>query len=108
MASEEGGPTCHCYASRNDSRHIPAAVRDEVIVRDECRCTAIGADGVRCSETTHLEIDHIRPYSLGGGHEVQNLRLLCRPHNQLHAERTLGREFMERFQSQSPGSDRVP
>lgn len=31
------------------------------------------------------EIDHIKPVALGGGNEVENLRLLCRAH---HAEKT--------------------
>ena len=79
------------------SRHIPAAVRDEVFCRDGGQCTFVGPDGRRCQARDQLELDHILPYSLGGGHEVDNLRLRCKQHNLLEAEKHFGREFMEGF-----------
>ncbi|MBI3016565.1 MAG: HNH endonuclease [Deltaproteobacteria bacterium] len=33
-------------------------------------------------------IDHIHPWSLGGDSTPENLRLLCRTHNQWRAEKT--------------------
>lgn len=47
--------------------------------------------GRRCDSTRLLEVDHIWPRALGGGNERENLRVLCRTHNQLMAERYLGR-----------------
>jgi 5-methylcytosine-specific restriction endonuclease McrA len=73
-------------------RHIPAAVRDEVFVRDNCQCTFAAPDGTRCCETRGLEIDHIVPFALGGSNEADNLRLLCPAHNKLMAERVFGKE----------------
>ncbi len=62
-------------------RNIPARVRDEVFLRDRGQCSYIAPNGRRCDATWDLEIDHIKPYSLGGDHSVENLRLLCRAHN---------------------------
>jgi 5-methylcytosine-specific restriction endonuclease McrA len=72
--------------------HIPAAVRDEVFVRDGGQCTFCSADGKRCDETQRLQVDHIQPFALGGSHEAENLRLLCPTHNKLMAERVFGKE----------------
>jgi 5-methylcytosine-specific restriction endonuclease McrA len=74
------------------TRHIPAAVRDEVFVRDNCQCTFSAPDGRRCCEKRGLEIDHIVPFAVGGSHEAENLRLLCPAHNRLMAERVFGKE----------------
>jgi 5-methylcytosine-specific restriction endonuclease McrA len=74
------------------TRHIPAAVRAEVFVRDNCQCTFSAPDGTRCCETRGLEIDHIVPFAVGGSNEAENLRLLCPAHNKLMAERAFGKE----------------
>lgn len=75
-------------------RYIPRAVRRAVWARDEGRCRFVSATGRRCEARCGLEIDHVRPVSLGGTNESGNLRLLCRAHNQLEAERRLGAAFM--------------
>jgi hypothetical protein len=48
------------------------------------------ADGKRCGSTWRLELDHVIPVALGGETSVENLRVLCRAHNQYKAERVLG------------------
>lgn len=76
--------------SRGRRRSITIALRDTIWTRDGGRCTFIGPTGQRCAATTWLEIDHVRPYCLGGSSEdASNLRLLCRAHNQLEARRKL-------------------
>src|SRR5688500_10299683 len=75
-------------------RHIPAAVRREVWVRDEGRCTQIAASGHRCGARGPLEFDHGTPLARGGASTVANLRLRCRAHNQEEAKRVLGKWFM--------------
>jgi hypothetical protein len=62
-------------------RHIPAAVRDEVFVRDGSSCCYVSPGGVRCSSRMGLEIDHVQPFGIGGGHDPENLRVLCKAHN---------------------------
>jgi 5-methylcytosine-specific restriction endonuclease McrA len=84
-------------ASRAARSHVPAAVRREVWARDGGQCTWLGLDGQRCPARTKLELDHIEPVALGGRSSAENLRLTCKAHNFLHAERTFGREYMARF-----------
>jgi hypothetical protein len=83
QSAESGNPPGG--RSRKRSRHIPAAIRDAVFARDGGRCTFIGRNSVRCSATTHLQIDHIEPFCRGGAHQLENLRLLCGKHNRLVA-----------------------
>ena len=90
---------------------ISAAVRREVWKRDQGRCTWRGPDGQRCGSTWKLELDHLRPAALGGPSTVENLRILCRAHNTLSAERVFGRAHMELFRTASAsrtGEDTSP
>lgn len=74
------------------SRRIPESIRQEVRARDGGRCTFVSADGRECGSAVGLEFDHVRPWALGGASdEPENVRLLCRGHNQLLAEKTFGR-----------------
>ena len=75
------------------ARCIPKSLKHEVYTRDGYRC-CFEANGMRCSATLHLEIDHIIPFARGGRTELSNLRLLCPAHNRLYAERCFGREFV--------------
>jgi hypothetical protein len=70
-------------------RSFPAAERYAIWERDQC-CTFVGADGKRCNETRGLEIDHCRPWALGGASDRSNGRLLCRTHNAWRAQVTFG------------------
>ncbi|HEX6792116.1 MAG TPA: HNH endonuclease signature motif containing protein [Candidatus Krumholzibacteria bacterium] len=87
----------HTPTSGSRSRHIPAAVRDEVYTRDGGQCTFEGADGTRCEARKGLEIDHIRPIAAGGTNDPSNLRLLCPAHNLRAAEKALGEHIMAPF-----------
>jgi len=72
------------------SRHIPRAIQDKVKIRDRQRCTYVSEDGRRCDCSHDLEIHHEHAFAKGGRHEIGNLRLLCRAHNALLAEREFG------------------
>jgi hypothetical protein len=76
------------------SRAVPLNTRRAVLQRDNYQCTYCAADGKRCSERVGLEIDHIKPYALGGSHQMENLRVVCRAHNSLFAEQIFGRDFI--------------
>lgn len=76
-------------------RCIPAHVRRAVYKRDAGRCTFVGEEGRPCGSTTRLEFDHVVPVARGGKSTVENLRLVCRAHNQYEAERAFGREFIQ-------------
>ncbi len=65
------------------TRYIPSVVRHHVWMRDQGQCTYVCPKTKRrCSSNHLLQIDHIKPFSLGGTHEADNLRLLCANHNQ--------------------------
>jgi hypothetical protein len=48
-----------------------------------------------------LEWDHIVPICRGGESTLENIRLLCRAHNQRAADRTIGRAYMEGRRAQA-------
>ena len=91
--------------SKLPSRHVPAAVRDAVFLRDGCRCTYVSPGGNRCPERCGLELDHIEPYAIGGAHTPSNLRTRCRAHNLLYAEQVYGvAQIRANIAAASPGS----
>lgn len=72
------------------SRHIPADVKRAVWARDLGCCAFVAEDGTRCGERGGLEFDHIRPHADGGEATVNNVRLLCRQHNQYESQQFFG------------------
>ncbi|MBI2645682.1 MAG: HNH endonuclease [Deltaproteobacteria bacterium] len=67
---------------KSETRYIPKAIQREVYQRDEGHCSYTSSEGKKCGEKNFLELDHIHPWSLGGNSTSENLRLLCRTHNQ--------------------------
>jgi 5-methylcytosine-specific restriction endonuclease McrA len=78
------------------TRYVPAHVRRAVWERDHGQCTFVGSTGHRCDSRRFLEFDHVDPYARGGQATIEGMRLRCRAHNQLEAERAFGAEFIER------------
>jgi 5-methylcytosine-specific restriction endonuclease McrA len=64
------------------TRAIPEKIKQRVWKRDGGRCTYIAADGQRCGSRAGVEFDHRLPWALGGESNEENIRLLCRSHNQ--------------------------
>ena len=60
-----------------NSRYIPAHIKRELFEISGYKCSWPG-----CESTYALEIDHIIPVSKGGKTVKENLRVLCRNHNQ--------------------------
>jgi 5-methylcytosine-specific restriction endonuclease McrA len=77
--------------SRPNRASITRATRREVVERDGWRCSFVADDGRRCDARAFLEFDHETPRGLSGGSDAENLRLLCRAHNRLAAERIYGK-----------------
>ena len=72
-------------------RRPPIALRDRVLAAAATQCEFVAKDGVRCTETRFLSIDHIRPFALGGtSTDQRNLRCLCQAHNLFLARRSFG------------------
>jgi hypothetical protein len=79
-------------ASAPRSRHIPAEVKRQVFERDGGQCTFVADNGRHCESRAFIEFDHAVLFSRGGDHSPDGLRLRCRAHNQLGAERERGKE----------------
>lgn len=76
--------------------HVPDPIRREVFARDGEQCAYVAPDGRRCGARAFLEIDHSKARAFGGRHVVDDLRVFCRGHNQRHAVKTMGKDFVER------------
>ena len=64
------------------TRYIPKKTRRLVWCRDQGCCSYVDPKHQRkCGSRYQVQIDHIRPFSIDGGHEPSNLRLLCGVHN---------------------------
>lgn len=61
------------FQNKKRSRYIPASLRVSVLTRDNYKCIFCG----RSSQQVQLEVDHIKPFSKGGSHEINNLQTLC-------------------------------
>jgi hypothetical protein len=77
-------PTIHSAAESTDGARpaIPAPMRRQVWRQAQGRCQYNAPTGKRCDSRRYLEIDHIIPWARARRHELSNLRLLCRAHNQ--------------------------
>ncbi len=89
---------------------VPAAVRREVWKRDGGRCQWPLASGGVCGSTVRVELDHVRARGQGGRATVENMRLLCRFHNDLAARVAYGDALMDRYTGTKIGRvvDREP
>lgn len=77
-------------STASTSRHIPAAVRRAVWLRDDGRCAFVGSKDRRCVEVGFLEFHHVVPYADGGRATADNIQLRCRAHNGYEAELCFG------------------
>ena len=76
--------------STTRSRYIPSTVRHAVYMRDKGICQ-------NCGSTRAMQVEHIKPYAVGGEHSLENLRLLCRSCNQRTAIEAYGLRQMTKF-----------
>jgi hypothetical protein len=95
---ERLGKTARPRACREsaDPGYISNETKRIVIARDGYRCSFVGENGERCTECKFLQFDHRVPRAWGGTGDPTNVRILCRAHNKLVAERAFGREHIER------------
>jgi 5-methylcytosine-specific restriction endonuclease McrA len=62
---------------------LTAAEKHQVVARDGGRCTHQDGRGIRCANDRYLHIHHIKPVSLGGTNDPNNLTTLCSFHHDL-------------------------
>ena len=72
------------------SRHVPAAVRRAVWIRDGGRCAFVAENGRHCTERGFIEFHHTAPYAAGGEATVDSIELRCRAHNLYEGELDFG------------------
>ncbi len=67
------------------TRRTPLAAREKhaVFRRDGGRCAFVDPSGKRCQSERWLHLHHLRPVSLGGGNDIENLTTLCSFHHDL-------------------------
>ncbi len=59
---------------RREWTALAPTLRPLVLARDGAKCA-------QCGATERLQIDHIYPIALGGTNDLDNLQVLCQPHN---------------------------
>ena len=57
-------------------RHIPRAVREALLIRDDFTCSVEG-----CNRRARLEIDHLEPFARGGPTRMTNAGPKCEFHH---------------------------
>jgi hypothetical protein len=87
-STDQKAPDIHVAKSRGPrwpqrhTRYIPRSIQRIVRAESSHSCTFKSKSGVKCNQTAHLHIDHVRPWAKGGSSwDASNLRLLCRAHN---------------------------
>lgn len=92
METSQSSPMTHARTVTVRSRRIPEAIRREVLSKQSNCQFESQVTGIKCESKFQLQVDHIIPFSRGGGNTMNNLRVLCRSHNLMEAERMgLGR-----------------
>jgi len=79
------------HDAKPGSRHIPAAVKRKVWVRDLGRCAFVARSGHRCDERRFVEFHHVDPHALRGEATVDGIQLRCRHHNDYEGRLYFGR-----------------
>jgi hypothetical protein len=82
---------------RPGTRYIPAEVRRAVWKRDQGRCQWPVEGGGICGCEIRPELDHVHGFQPGVSVEAEDLRVLCRRHNLLHARQVHGDAYMASF-----------
>jgi 5-methylcytosine-specific restriction endonuclease McrA len=85
--------------------HVPAHVKRAVWERDGGRCQWKLDGGGTCGSTHRIELDHVVARGRGGASTVENVRLLCRVHNDLAARLVYGDACMDRYTRGRPRGD---
>jgi 5-methylcytosine-specific restriction endonuclease McrA len=99
VKSSEAKP-CFLQAKTPAKRNIPVAIRREVWLRDDGRCTYQSLNGRRCGSHGAIEFHHRIPWARHKEHTIDNIALRCRAHNQYEAELDFGTAHMAQFRKE--------
>ncbi len=70
----------------SERRALPMALRKSLLHADAV-CVYTDKNGKQCASKNFLQIDHIKSWSRGGTHYIENLQVLCGTHNRLKYEK---------------------
>ena len=87
-------PCARFWRTVKRSRYLSAAVTRSVYLRDRGRCSFVSADGRRCGARAFLQLDHVEPWAARGAPVAENILILCRGHNLLHARNCFGAKHL--------------
>ena len=79
--SHPSTPTPREKTASDPSREVPMPIQNAVVLRDRGQCQFKD-----CKETKFVQIHHIKPYSQGGKHTLDNLTTLCSAHHKMMHE----------------------
>lgn len=74
-------------ARKSKRKYISIKTKRNLLQHADHSCDHTSINGKRCSSRYQLQIDHRKPLALGGTDSVENLRVLCRVHNNFEARR---------------------
>ncbi len=79
-------------------RAVPRAIRDRIWLKYNGACGYVDpVTKKRCGSRKRIEVDHRKPWALGGTSEVGNLMLLCQQHNLQYGQDCYGHRKMQPF-----------
>ena len=67
--------------SKKRSRYVSKSVHQYIWSKWKDGCDFVFEDGDRCGSRRNLQQDYILEYAKGGETTIEDLRLLCGPHN---------------------------
>ena len=80
---QQPAPQNSRYQNSHVARHINSALRHQVTLRDQGRCTHTNSRGERCEDQRWIDIHHVIPRHKGGQDTLENLTTLCSSHHRL-------------------------
>ncbi len=87
---KEVAPRAQLSPAVKKSRYIPLKTKRALFKIANYQCEFIHSNKLRCNSRVNLQVEHIRPYSLGGSNNPNTLKILCQTHNQYNAIKIFG------------------
>ena len=101
VANQIINPANSQIRNNSHSRAIPKRLKAQLWQKHDSRCAYVDPKTQNpCNSRFGLQVEHIKPFALGGLTRPENLELLCPAHNQLRAVQQYGQVKMNRYLKQ--------